>query len=94
MQPIEMSREVKISVYEVLGTIAFPEERSELYSILMMAEEKSEIDGSDIVHKNTGLLPKRPRVMGHRLLVTAEKYELLSQDHSKPGVFSLTEYGR
>lgn len=94
LQRIVMSREVKISVYEVLGTIAFPEERSELNSILKMAEEKSEINGSDIVHKNTGLLPNRPRVMGHRLLVTAEKYGLLSQGQNKPEVFSLTEYGR
>ena len=51
LQRIVMSREVKVSVYEVQGTIAFPEDRSELTSILNMAEEKSEIDARDIVHK-------------------------------------------
>jgi len=94
LQRIVMSREVKVSVYEVQGTIAFPEDRSELTSILNMAEEKSEIDARDIVHKKTGLLPKRPRVMGQRLLITAETFGLLSQDQNRRGVFSLTEYGR
>ena len=65
---IEMNRKVDVVAYEVLATLAFPEDRTEVLSLLQMAEEFGSLTGDQVVDRRSGLLPGRPRVMGKRLL--------------------------
>ena len=89
---IEMNRKVDVVAYEVLATLAFPEDRTEILSLLQMAEEFGSLTGEQVVDRRSGLLPGRPRVMGKRLLNMAADLELLEGGHG--GRFNLTEYGR
>ena len=89
---IEVNRKVDVVAYEVLATLAFPEDRTEVLSLLQMAEEFGSLTGDQVVDRRSGLLPGRPRVMGKRLLNMAADLELLEGGHG--GRFNLTEYGR
>ena len=88
---IEMNRKVEVVAYEVLATLAFPEDRTEVLSLLQMAEEFGSLTGDQVVDRRSGLLPGRPRVMGKRLLNMAADLDLLELGHG--GRFNLTEYG-
>ena len=65
---IEMSREIRVKAYEVVAKLAFPEDRTEVLSLLQMANRLGSLSASDIVDRRSGLLPGRPKVMGFRLL--------------------------
>ncbi len=88
---IEMNRKVDVVAYEVLATLAFPEDRTEVLSLLQMAEEFGSLTGEQVVDRKSGLLPGRPRVMGKRLLNMAADLDLLEQGNG--GRYNLTEYG-
>ena len=89
---IEMSREIRIKAYEVVATLAFPEDRTEVLSLLQMAADFEVLSGDQIVDKKRGLLPGRPRVMGTRLLNMAAGLDLLEQINN--GRFTITDFGR
>ena len=88
---IEMSREIRVKAYEVVAKLAFPEDRTEVLSLLQMANHLGSLSASDIVDRRSGLLPGRPKVMGFRLLNMLVDLGLLENFHSKE--FTLTEYG-
>ena len=88
---IEMSREIRVKAYEVVATLAFPEDRTEVLSLLQMANHLGSLSGSDVVDRRSGLLPGRPKVMGFRLLNMLVGLGLLENFHSNE--FTLTEYG-
>lgn len=89
---IEMNRKVDVVAYEVLATLSFPEDRSELLSLLQMAEEFGSLNGDRVVDRKNGLLPGRPRVMGNRLLSMAVDLDLLEQSHGEN--YNLTDFGK
>ena len=89
---IEMSREIRIKAYEVVATLAFPEDRTEILSLLQMAADYEGLSGNQVVEKKRGLLPGRPRVMGTRLLNMAADLDLLEPMNN--GRFTITEFGR
>ena len=87
-----MSREVLIKVYEVIATISFPEERTEILSLLQMANQYDILSDNQVVDKKVGLLPGRPVVMGSRLLYMAAGLGLLEQ--TRNGDYRITDYGK
>ena len=90
---IEMSREIRVKAYEVVGTLSFPEERTEIFSLLQMAADvNGGLRGEQVVEKRRGLLPGRPKVMGTRLLNLAAELGLLERMNN--GGFILTEFGQ
>jgi hypothetical protein len=89
---IEMSREIRIKAYEVVATLAFPEDRTEVLSILQMAANYEGLSGAQVVDKKRGLLPGRPEVMGTRLLNMAAGLDLLEQMNDRR--FVITDFGR
>ena len=88
---IEMSRKIRVEAYEVVAKLAFPEDRTEVLSLLQMANHLGSLSASDIVDRRSGLLPGRPKVMGFRLLNMLVDLGLLENFQSKE--FTLTEYG-
>lgn len=88
---IEMSRKIRVEAYEVVAKLAFPEDRTEVLSLLQMANHLGSLSASDIIDRRSGLLPGRPKVMGFRLLNMLVDLGLLENFHSKE--FTLTEYG-
>lgn len=88
---IEISRKIRVESYEVVAKLAFPEDRTEVLSLLQMANHLGSLSASDIVDRRSGLLPGRPKVMGFRLLNMLVDFGLLENFHSKE--FTLTEYG-
>ena len=88
---IEMSRKIRVEAYEVVAKLAFPEDRTEVLSLLQMANHLGSLSESDIVDRRSGLLPGRPKVMGFRLLNMLVDLGLLENFQSKE--FTLTEYG-
>lgn len=89
---IELKRRIKVQAFEVLATFAFPEDRSEILSLLQMANSMGSLNGERVVHQQQGLLPGRPKVMGTRLLNMAVSMDLLSANRG--GTYVLTEFGR
>ena len=89
---IEMSRKIRIKVYEVVGTFAFPEDRTEVLSLLQMADDYKGLTGDKVVERKRGLLPGRPKIMGTRLLNMAADLDLLERTNNRS--FILTDFGR
>jgi hypothetical protein len=88
---IELKRRIKVQAFEVLATFAFPEERTEILSLLQMANSMGPLNGERVVDRKQGLLPGRPKVMGTRLLNMAVSMDLLEVNG---GTYMLTEFGR
>jgi hypothetical protein len=89
---IELKRRIKVQAFEVLATFAFPEDRTEILSLLQMANSMGSLNGERVVHRQQGLLPGRPKVMGTRLLNMAVSMDLL--DVNRGGAYVLTDFGR
>ena len=88
---IELKRRIKVQAFEVLATFAFPEDRTEILSLLQMANSMGSLNGERVVDRKQGLLPGRPKVMGTRLLNMAVSMDLLEVNR---GTYVLTEFGR
>lgn len=88
---IELKRRIKVQAFEVLATFAFPEDRTEILSLLQMANSMGALNGERVVDRKQGLLPGRPKVMGTRLLNMAVSMDLLEVNR---GRYVLTEFGR
>jgi len=88
---IELKRRIKVQAFEVLATFAFPEDRTEILSLLQMANSMGSLNGERVVDRKQGLLPGRPKVMGTRLLNMAVSMDLLDVNR---GTYVLTEFGR
>lgn len=88
---IELKRRIKVQAFEVLATFAFPEDRTEILSLLQMANSMGSLNGERVVDRKQGLLPGRPKVMGTRLLNMAVSMDLLEVNR---GRYVLTEFGR
>ena len=89
---IEMSRNVRIKVYDVIATISFPEERTEIISLLQMANQYDILSANRVVDKKVGLLPGRPSMMGSRLLHMAAGLGLLEQKRND--TYVMTDKGK
>ena len=88
---IELERKIKVQAYEVLATFAFPEDRTEILSLLQMADSMGSLNGGQVVDRQQGLLPGRPKVMGTRLLNMAVSMDLLEK--TQGGSYVLTQFG-
>ena len=88
---IELKRRINVQAFEVLATFAFPEDRTEILSLLQMANSMGSLNGERVVDRKQGLLPGRPKVMGTRLLNMAVSMDLLEVNR---GTYVLTEFGR